>query len=133
MRTGPSSRRRLDVRRLLFAGAVVAQLVALYWPRPVETGSTLPIDKVVHALIFGAVMWTGARAGLPPRPLAAVLAVHAGVSEVLQATVLDRDGNLPDAVADVAGIALAWALLAAGSRSRNRNRNPIADGAARRP
>jgi hypothetical protein len=96
-------------RRALFAVAVLAQLVALYWPRPVDPGRGLPWDKAVHMAIFGAVMWTGLRAGVRPLSLAAALAVHAGVSEVVQATLLDRDGNVPDAVADVTGVALGWA------------------------
>ena len=100
--------------RWAFALAVVVQLVALYWPRPVETGTSLPVDKLVHAAVFGAVLWTGGRAGLPVRPLAAVLAVHAGVSEVVQGTLLDRDGNVPDALADLAGLVAAWLLLRRG-------------------
>ena len=100
--------------RWAFALAVVVQLVALYWPRPVETGTSLPVDKLVHAAVFGAVLWTGGRAGLPVRPLAAVLAVHAGVSEVVQGTLLDRDGNVPDALADLAGLVVAWLLLRRG-------------------
>lgn len=98
-------------RRVLLGLAVLAQLVALYWPRPVDVGSGISLDKLVHATIFGAVLWTGVRAGLRPWPLAAVLAVHAGVSEVVQATLLDRDGNPWDAVADLAGLALAGAAL----------------------
>ena len=100
--------------RWAFGLAVVAQLVALYWPRPVETGTTLPVDKLVHAAIFGAVLWTGGRAGVPVRLLAAVLAVHAGLSEVVQGTLLDRDGNVPDALADLAGLVVAWILLRRG-------------------
>lgn len=103
-------------RRALLALAVLAQLVALYWPRPVDVGSGISLDKLVHATIFGAVLWTGVRAGLPAWPLAAVLAVHAGVSEVVQATLLDRDGNPWDAVADLVGLALAGAALRAGGR-----------------
>jgi len=72
--------------------------------------------RCVHAAIFGAVLWTGVRAGLRAWPLAAVLAVHAGVSEVVQATLLDRDGTPWDAVADLAGMALAGAALRRGGR-----------------
>ena len=104
--------------RWLFALAVVAQLVALYWPRPVDPGTPLPVDKLVHAAIFGAVLWTGVRAGLPLRPLTAVLAVHAGVSEVVQGTMLDRDGNVPDALADLTGLVIAWLLLRRATPAR---------------
>jgi VanZ family protein len=117
------------VRRLIFAVAVVAQLVALYWPRPVQTGTSLPVDKVVHLAIFAAALWTGVRAGLRPRPLAAVLVVHAALSEVLQATLLDRDGNLADAAADVAGVALGWLLAVRGGGSRGAVDTPADEGA----
>lgn len=100
--------------RWAFGLAVVVQLVALYWPRPVEPGTTLPVDKLVHAAVFGAVLWTGGRAGVPVRPLVAVLAVHAAASEVVQGTLLDRDGNVPDALADLAGLVVAWFLLRRG-------------------
>jgi VanZ family protein len=108
---GRLPRGRVRLRWAWFGAAVVVQLVALYWPRPVEPGTALPIDKVVHALIFGAVLWTGVRAGLPARPLAAVLVGHAVASEVAQATLLDRDGNVADALADLAGLVVAWVAL----------------------
>lgn len=114
---------RLDApagRRVLLALAVLAQLVALYWPRPVEIGSGVSFDKLVHATIFGAVLWTGVRAGLDARWLAPLLVVHAGVSEVVQATLLDRDGSVADAVADVTGLAVAGLAL----RARRRRPDP---------
>ncbi len=116
-------------RRLLFALAVLAQLVALYWPRPVDPESSLPVDKLVHAAIFGAVLWTGVRVGLRPGLLAAVLAVHAGVSEVIQGTVLDRDGNVRDVLADLVGIGVVWLWV---SRPRRRSKT-LAAASARRP
>ena len=101
--------------------AVGVQLAVLYWPRVVDPAPGLPLDKLVHAVVFGAVTWTGLRAGLPAVPLAAVLLVHAGLSEVLQATVLPgRTGDPWDAVADATGVLAAWALArsAAGTRPR---------------
>ncbi|WP_088317585.1 hypothetical protein [Kineosporia sp. R_H_3] len=98
-------------RTPLFVLTVAVQLVVLYWPRPVSTGTSLPVDKLVHAAVFGAVLWAGARAGVAVRPLAAVLAVHAGLSEVVQGTLLDRDGNVPDALADLTGLLLAGLAL----------------------
>jgi hypothetical protein len=95
----------------LFAVTVVVQLVVLYWPRPVSPGTSLPVDKLVHAAVFGAALWAGVRAGVPARPLAVLLAVHAGVSEVVQGTLLDRDGNVPDALADLTGLLIAGLAL----------------------
>jgi VanZ family protein len=99
--------------RWLLAAAVVVQLVALYWPRPVDTGGPPGLDKVVHCAVFAAVAFTGRRAGVPVAWLAGLLVAHAAVSEVVQATLLPRDGDVLDAVADtvgtVAGLLLAGA------------------------
>lgn len=109
--SGPAEPAGSRLRRGAFVVAVLVQLVVLYWPRPVSPGTDLPVDKPVHALIFGAVLWTGARAGLPVRPLAAVLVGHAVLSEVVQATLLDRTGDVLDALADLTGLALAGLAL----------------------
>lgn len=90
-----------------FALAVTVQLVALYWPRPVDPAPGTGLDKVVHACIFAAVLVTGLRAGLPGWPLAAALAVHAGLSEIVQGQLLGRDADVADVVADLVGLALA--------------------------
>jgi hypothetical protein len=96
-----------------FAVALAVQLVLLYWPRAVNPSGGLPWDKLVHALVFGVVMWTGVRAGIPARPWLAVSLAHAVLSEVLQATLLPhRSGDPWDAVADAVGVLLAAALLA---------------------
>jgi VanZ family protein len=117
------------VRRGVFALTVLGQLVALYWPRPVEPGTALPLDKLVHVAIFGAVLWAGVRAGLRPGPLAAVLVVHAGLSEVVQSRFLERDGDVADAVADVIGVALAWLVTTRAGRPAPAGDTP-ADGGA---
>jgi hypothetical protein len=62
--------------RLLLAGSVVVQLVALYWPQQVGGGGPPGTDKLVHALLFAAVAFTGRFAGVPVRWLAALLAAH---------------------------------------------------------
>lgn len=109
-------------RRAAFAVALGVQLVLLYWPRAVSTGSGLPWDKLVHALVFGLVLWTGVRAGIPTRPWLVVSLVHAVLSEVLQGTLLpDRAGDPWDAVADVVGVLLAAALVARGARNVTRS------------
>jgi hypothetical protein len=106
---GPSRERTITT--VLFSSAVVVQLVVLYVPRAPSTGG-LPIDKVVHAAIFGAVLWTGVRAGVRCGPLAVVLAVHAVVSELIQDFLLaNRDGDWTDSVADLTGVLIVTALL----------------------
>jgi hypothetical protein len=123
-------------REAAFAVALAVQLVLLYWPRAVSTEDGLPWDKLVHALVFGLVMWTGVRAGIPARPWLVVSLAHAVLSEVLQSTLLpDRAGDPWDSVADVVGVLLAAALVARNARNVTRStsrglRNP-ADGVTR--
>ena len=119
-------------RRFLFAAAVVANLVLLFWPRTVG-GDGLPhLDKVAHAISFALVLWTGIRAGLPGRGLAAGLAVHAVASELLQETLLaDRSGDPADVLADLAGVGgVALALGTASWRHERVSRRGRADGEA---
>ena len=109
--------------RVLFAVAVAGQLVVLYWPRPVSAGGLPYLDKAVHFAVFAAVTSSGLRSRvLPARWLIGVLAVHAVVSEVLQASVLPaRSGDPWDVVADLAGVAagaLAATVLARASWRR---------------
>lgn len=117
----PTARRR--TRYLVLAAAVVVQLVVLYVPRVPEVGAVAVPggDKIVHAAVFAAVTLAGLRAGLSPAVVAAFGVAHAGVSELLQHTVLPaRSGDPFDVLADLAGVALgalaAWWL--AGRESR---------------
>ena len=103
------------VPRALFAAAVVVNLVLLYWPRTVGPVGPAHLDKAVHLLAFAAVAWSGLRAGVPARWLLPVLALHAGVSEVVQDRLLPRrTGDVADVVADLIGI-LAGTVLARAS------------------
>ena len=110
----PGSRdpaRALTVKRALFAAAVAVQLVVLYAPRAPSTGG-LPIDKLVHAVIFGGVLWLGVLARIPARPLILLLGVHAVLSELIQGALLPhRDGNAWDAAADLTGVLIVTVLL----------------------
>lgn len=103
------------VARALFVGAVVANLVLLYWPRPVG-GEGLPhLDKAIHLLAFAAVAWTGLRARVPAAWLLPLLVLHAVLSELVQAWLLpDRSGDWADVVADLLGI-LAGTLVVRAS------------------
>lgn len=129
MRGSPPAARPRWSDRGLFVAAVLVQLVVLYWPRPVGGGDTpWHLDKLVHVLVFGAVAWTGVRAGLPARPLLAALVLHAVGSEVLQARVIpDRMGDGADVVADLVG-ALAGTVLAQASWRHERAAPPARGG-----
>lgn len=110
------SRRRSRLAiRLLLALAVCVQLAVLYAPDPpagMDAVAMLPgADKLVHALVFGAVAVTGRLAGVPVRWLAAGLVAHAGVSELVQHALLpQRAGDPSDVLADLAGTALGLVL-----------------------
>jgi hypothetical protein len=102
---------RLANSRWLFGLAVAVHLVVLYWPRS-PSGGDLPIDKLVHALVFGMVLWAAARAGLPVAPVAILLALHAVVSELIQHYLLaGRSGDPADSVADLAGVVIVTLIL----------------------
>ena len=94
-----------------FVLTVIAQLVVLYWPRSPSTGG-LPIDKLVHAVVFGAVLAAAAWAGLRPRLVGVVLLAHAVVSELVQHYLLpNRSGDWTDAVADAIGVLIVTLFL----------------------
>ena len=96
--------------RLLFAGTVLVQLLVLYLPRAPAAGGP-GLDKLVHAAVFGAVLWAGLRCGFPTVPLVVALLAHAVLSEVLQERLLpNRSGDPLDVVADTVGVLLALAI-----------------------
>jgi hypothetical protein len=95
--------------RLAFALALVANVAMLYLPVAVGPPSSAPsLDKVVHAISFALIAVTGCKARIPLWVLVVLIAGEAVVSETVQATVtvLHRDGDWADAVADLAGGAL---------------------------
>jgi VanZ family protein len=110
----------------VFGAVLVVQLVILYWPRAVQPSGGLPWDKIVHALIFGLVMYTGVRAGLPLRAWLAVTVAHAGLSEALQHWLLPhRSGDVWDAAADAAGaVVAAFLVRPRGAATSSGVRNP---------
>lgn len=94
-----------------FAVALVVQLVALYIPRAPSEGGGHGVDKLVHAAIFAAVVWTARRAGLPYLWVVLLSALHAPFSEWFQSHFEPhRDGSVSDALADLAGVALGAVL-----------------------
>ncbi|GAA1116898.1 hypothetical protein GCM10009630_13280 [Kribbella jejuensis] len=109
--TETRSRAGIWVWRIAFVAAVALQLYGVYAPREAGPNLGIPqIDKVAHAFLFGAVAFTGLKAGLPARWLLGALAANAVVSELVQHWFLpQRDGDPFDTLADLAGVALgAW-------------------------
>ena len=98
----------------LLAGVFLAvQLVAVYLPGSPESGLEVPgVDKVVHVLIFAIPVYLFGRATKRVRLVVGLFAVHAVLSELIQWRFIPfRDGDVWDAVADLAGIAIAVAVL----------------------
>ncbi|MGY3127785.1 putative membrane protein [Agrococcus sp. UYP33] len=119
---------------VLFALAIVVQLLGLYAPRAPSGGGLPGVDKVAHAAMFLAPALLGLLAGIRPVVLAPLLIIHAVVSEVVQHLVLaERSGDPWDAVADIVGVAIGLAvgdavLLRARDR---RSAGPASGGAPR--
>ena len=104
-------------RWLLLAVLVAVHLAILYAPRAGGGGLFPGVDKVVHAATFGSVAWAGLWAGLGARWWVPLVAGHAVVSELVQATALPhRSGDWRDVVADLVGVALG--VLAANGAGR---------------
>ena len=107
--------------RAAFALAVLASLAVLLAPAGDVPAAPPGVDKAVHLLLFAVLALTGRWAGVRLPVLAVLLAVYAGLSEVLQAvTPLARSGSLADVVADVAGIALGAGVWELAARARRR-------------
>lgn len=109
--------RSARVAQAVFAGAVAANLVLLYWPRAVGGGGLPHLDKAVHLLAFAAVAWSGLRARVPASWLLPLLVLHAGVSELVQDRLLPgRSGEVADVLADLVGILAGTAVARASWR-----------------
>ncbi|SEQ50082.1 VanZ like family protein [Lentzea xinjiangensis] len=106
-------------RVLPFVIAALLSVVVLFTPESGVPTAPPGTDKVVHAALFALLALTGLYAKIPR--ILPLLVVYAGVSEVLQQVVtpLRRSGDVLDALVDVAGIALGWAI-ATWIRSRRR-------------
>ena len=84
-----------------------------------------PDDKVVHALIFVVLAVAGRWAQAPWVALGIGLAAYAAVTEILQATLpINRDGNVPDFLADLVGIGVGLLLSLIAMRLGARARPP---------
>lgn len=121
MVTSDSTRR---LARPLFVVAVLLQLVVLYVPSTPEGPDVPGVDKLVHLAVFLLPAVLGALAGIRLVLLAALLAGHAVLSEVIQQVALPaRSGDPWDVVADLVGVALGIAIGAALQRRAVRRRN----------
>jgi hypothetical protein len=108
-------------RWIAFAACVVVQTLMLYMPRVPAPPAPHELDKVVHALVFAGVAWTGLRAGVPVRPLVLALLANAVASEVYQSLFLpQRSGDPLDATADAVGVLVVWLAY--------RRRRPVPSG-----
>jgi len=98
--------------------AASLSVVVLFTPESGVPSSPPGTDKVVHTLLFALLAFTGLYARI--RHVLVALVVYAGVSEVLQQliTPLHRSGDVLDALVDVLGIGLGWAIAAAIRSSR---------------
>ncbi len=91
--------------------SVGLQLAVLYVPRaPTVAAGGLPLDKLVHLLVFALPTFALIRAGVPRGWVIALMALQAPLSEVIQGWLLaERSGDPRDVVADLVGVALgAW-------------------------
>lgn len=102
---------RVWVWRILFVAAVALQLYGVYAPREAGPHVGIPqIDKVAHGFLFASVAFLGLKVRIPAHWLLGALVANAIVSEFVQHYLLpQRDGDVFDALADLAGVALgAW-------------------------
>ena len=97
--------------RILAAAAVLLNLLVLFAPRApsVSTGG-LPVDKVVHLLVFAWPTVALIGAGLPRRWVLLGMVAWAPFSELVQRLLLDhRSGDPLDMLVDLLGVAVgAW-------------------------
>lgn len=112
-------------RVLPFVIAALLSVVVLFTPESGVPSSPPGTDKVIHTLLFALLAYTGLYAKISR--VLPLLVVYAAVSEVLQEliTPLHRSGDVLDALVDVLGIGLGWAIASA---VRKRRRGPRTTG-----
>lgn len=99
------------VWRILFVAACALQLYGVYAPREAGPNLGIPqIDKIAHCFLFASVAFLGLKVRVPAGWLLGALVANAIVSELVQHYLLpQRDGDVLDALADLAGVAVgAW-------------------------
>ncbi|MFQ6172776.1 VanZ family protein [Oryzobacter sp. R7] len=124
----PRTTRATRGTRVALAVAVLVQLVVLYAPAGAGAAPFPHSDKAAHVLVFLvpvalAVLVTGR-----PSLVAGAFLAHAGLSEVVQGTLLPlRSGDPFDAAADALGVALG-VLVATGILRRSPPRSRYSTG-----
>lgn len=105
--------------------ALVVQLVVLYAPSGLGSGSFPHGDKLVHATVFALPVFFALLARLPGAAVVTVAALHAPGSEIVQARLLaERAGDPWDAVADLVGVGLGvLAAVVVGRRDAGPDRD----------
>ena len=93
--------------------AVALQVAVLYVPRAPEAPTVgLPVDKLVHVLVFALPTYALVRAGMGRGLVVVLMVAQALVSELVQAVALaDRSGDVADLLADLVGVGIAVAVL----------------------
>jgi hypothetical protein len=115
-------------RRVVLGALLVVHLTILYAPSAGDAQLFPYVDKVVHLATFASVTWAGLWVGLRARWWVPLMAGHAVVSELVQHSLLPhRDGDVGDAVADLAGVLLgvlaaSWLARASWRRDRSSTR-----------
>ncbi len=91
---------------------MVVQLVVLYAPQgPGADTGALPLDKLIHVLVFALPTAALIRAGVPRRWVVAAMVGHAFASEVIQGALLEgRSGDPGDVLADLIGVLIGSAV-----------------------
>ncbi len=116
---------------MVFGVALLVQVWALYVPSAPSVDTGLPLDKVVHAALFALVTWLGLRLGY--RWIIPAMVAQAALSELVQSWFLpQRSGDIADLLADLLGIALAWAISSRPASFAPRRRS-AADSAGHSP
>jgi hypothetical protein len=93
--------------RLAFGVALALQLIVVYAPSGPGGPEITGLDKVVHVFIFFAPALAALMMGIRARWALGILVLHAPISELIQALGLSqRDGDVFDVMADLAGVAL---------------------------
>lgn len=112
-------------RHLVLAGALAVQIVALYSPGAPTDGPDLPLDKLVHVVLFASVTAAGIWAGVTWWAMVALMLGQALLSEYLQGRFIPgRGAEVGDLVADVIGIGIGLAVGARLARKPGRARSP---------
>ena len=114
---------RSQFRRLPLLIALLTSWVVLFTPESGVPTAPPGTDKVVHFTLFAALAITGRIAGARTAWLLPSLIAYAALSEVLQGVLpLGRSCELLDAVVDVAGALIGWAVLTFPSATRHERR-----------